>query len=53
MPHRLDHLTDTQVLNLQEAAALPGLEHLTLQYLANRKAYGLISKVIKAKRTFR
>jgi hypothetical protein len=53
MPHRLDHLADTQVLNLQEAAAILGLEHLTLQYLANRKAYGLKSKVIKAKRTFR
>ena len=52
MPHRLEHLADTQVLNLQEAAALLGLEHLTLEYLANRRAYGLKSKVIKAKRTF-
>ena len=35
-----------------DAAALLGLEHLTLEYLANRKAYGLKSKMIKAKRTF-
>ena len=52
MPHRVENLADTQVLNLQEAGALLGLEHLTLEYLANRKAYGLKSKVIKAKRTF-
>jgi len=52
MPHRLENLSDHQVLNLQEAASLLGLEHLTLEYLANRKAYGLKSKVIKAKRTF-
>lgn len=52
MTHRLDHLADTQVLNLQEAAAFLGLEHLTLEYLANRKAYGLKSKVIKSRRTF-
>lgn len=52
MPHRLENLADNQVLNLQEAASLLGLEHLTLEYLTNRKAYGLKSKVIKAKRTF-
>lgn len=52
MLQRLEHLPDDQILNLQEAALLLGLEHLTLEYLANRKAYGLKSKVIKAKRTF-
>ena len=52
MPHRLENFPDNQMLNLQEAAALLGLEHLTLEYLANRKAYGLKSEVIKAKRTF-
>jgi hypothetical protein len=52
MLDRLEHLSDDQILNLQEAASLLGLEHLTLEYLANRKAYGLKSKVIKAKRTF-
>jgi hypothetical protein len=52
MPHRLEHLSDDQILSLQEAASLLGLEHLTLEYLANRKAYGLKSKVVKAKRTF-
>jgi hypothetical protein len=52
MPHRLENLADHQVLNLQEASSLLGLEHLTLEYHANRKAYGLKSKVINAKRTF-
>jgi hypothetical protein len=52
MPHRLEYLSDDKILNLQEAALLLGLEHLTIEYLANRKAYELKSKVIKAKRTF-
>jgi len=52
LPHRLEHLADKQILNLEEAAALLGLEQLTLEYLMNRKASGLKSKVIKAKRTF-
>ncbi len=52
MPDRLDHLADDEVLTLQDAAPLLGLEPLTLEYLANRKAYGLKSKVVKAKRTF-
>ena len=52
MPERLDQLAEDQVLTLQDAAPLLGLEPLTLEYLANRKAYGLKSKVVKAKRTF-
>lgn len=52
MLERLAHFPDDQVLTLQEAAPLLGLEVLTLEYLANRKAYGLKSKVVKAKRTF-
>jgi len=52
MLERLEHFPDDKVLTLQEAAPLLGLEVLTLEYLANRKAYGLKSKVVKAKRTF-
>ena len=52
LPHRLEHIADKQILNFHEATALLGLEHLTLEHLVNRKAYGVKSKVIKAKRTF-
>jgi hypothetical protein len=43
MPHRLEYLSDDKILNLQEAALLLGLEHLTIGYLAKRKAYDLKS----------
>jgi hypothetical protein len=52
MPNRLEHLPDDQILTLQEAAALLGLEPLTLETLALRKAYGLKSRMNKAKRSF-
>lgn len=41
MPHRLEHLPNDKTLSLVEAAALLGLEPLTLETLALRKAYGL------------
>ena len=49
MPHRIEHLSDHQILSLQEAASLLSLERLTIKFVANRKAYDLKSKVIKAK----
>ena len=49
IPHRLEHLSDEQILSLQEAASLLSLERLTIKFVANRKAYDLKSKVIKAK----
>ncbi|RQW81368.1 MAG: hypothetical protein EHM62_04990 [Methylococcus sp.] len=52
MSDRLENLADDQILTLQEAAALLGLEPLTLETLALRKAYGLKSRMNKAKRSF-
>lgn len=52
MSDRLENLADDHVLTLQEAAALLGLEPLTLETLALRKAYGLKSRMNKAKRSF-
>ena len=52
MPPRLEHLADDHVLTLQEAAPLLGLENLTLESLASRKAYGLKSRMYKTKRSF-
>jgi hypothetical protein len=53
MPHRLEHLPDDKVLSLVDAASLLGLEPLTLETLALRRAYGLRSTMIKARRMFR
>jgi hypothetical protein len=52
MSDRLENLADDHILTLQEAAALLGLEPLTLETLALRKAYGLKSRMNKAKRSF-
>ncbi|MEI6355009.1 MAG: hypothetical protein WCO47_09820 [Methylococcus sp.] len=52
MPNRLDALKDTDVLPLNEAAELLGLEPSYLEYLAASKAFGLKSKAIKWKRQF-
>jgi predicted transcriptional regulator of viral defense system len=52
MPPRLEHLADNHILTLQEAASLLGLENLTLESLASRKAYGLKSRMYKTKRSF-
>jgi hypothetical protein len=52
MSDRLENFADDQILTLQEAAALLGLEPLTLETLALRKAYGLKSRMNKAKRSF-
>ncbi len=52
MPHRLEYLPDDKVLSLVDAAALLGLEPLTLETLALRRAYGLRSTMIKARRMF-
>lgn len=52
MSDRLENLAEDQILTLQEAAALLGLEPLTLETLALRKAYGLKSRMNKAKRSF-
>ena len=53
MPNRLAHLGDDKLLSLVDAAALLGLEPLTLETLALRKAYGLKSTTIKARRMFK
>ena len=52
MPQQLNHLKDDQILTLQEAAVLLGLENLTLESLASLKAYGLKSRMYKTKRSF-
>ena len=52
MPPQLEHLKDDQILTLQEAAALLGLENPTLESLASRRAYGLKSRMYKTKRSF-
>lgn len=52
MPNRLDALKDSDVLPLNEAAELLGLEPSYLEYLAASKAFGLKSKAIKWKRQF-
>ena len=52
MPPQLEHLKDDQILTLQEAAALLGLENPTLESPASRKAYGLKSRMYKTKRSF-
>ena len=52
MPPQLENLKDGQILTLQEAAALLGLENPTLESLASRKAYGLKSRIYKTKRSF-
>jgi len=52
MPNRLDALKDTDVLPLNVAAELLGLEPSYLEYLAASKAFGLKSKAIKWKRQF-
>ena len=52
MPQRLAALKDTDVLQLNEAAEILGLEPSYLEYLAASKAFGLKSKAIKWKRQF-
>jgi hypothetical protein len=44
---------DDHLLFLNDAAAILGLEPLTLQSLAMCKAYGLKSRAIKSRRYFR
>ncbi len=50
--NQLDRLPDDRILTLVDAAALLDLVTLTLERLAPRKAYGLKSKMIKARRMF-
>lgn len=52
MPQRLAALKDTDILQLNEAAEILGLEPSYLEYLAASKAFGLKSKAIKWKRQF-
>ncbi len=52
MPSRLEAYKDTDILQLNEAAEILGLEPSYLEYLAASKAFGLKSKAIKWKRQF-
>lgn len=50
---RLEHIPYNKVLSLVDAAALLGLEPLTLETLAPSRAYGFRSKMVKSSRMFR
>jgi hypothetical protein len=53
LPDQIAAFPDDHLLFLNDAAALLGLEPLTLQSLALKKAYGLKSHVTRSRRYFR